>query len=87
LGHRLSETTKEKLSIHNRGKAPCQQARENALKSVQKTYQLIDPSGNLVEITNMADFCRKNGYNKGQMCLLVTGKKLSYRGWNLPTHT
>lgn len=81
MGNKLSDATKKKLSVRWKGIRPNKLAQQNSIAASSKTYALIDPSGTPKEIHNMAQFCRENGYNKGQMCLLVNGKKDSYRGW------
>lgn len=84
-GHRMSKEAKEKLSKRWKGIAPCQLARERSIEVSQKTYTLISPSGIETKITNMANFCRENGYDKSNMCELVKGRKPSYRGWKVKT--
>lgn len=81
IGNRLSTETKKKLSLLWKGVRPCKLAQQNSVVASSKTYVLIDPTGVHREIHNMAQFCREHGYNKGQMCLLASGKKDSYRGW------
>ena len=83
IGNKLSPAAKRKLSVYWKGTQLSPLARANALASVQKTYVLISPSGEKTIIINMAKFCRENGYDKGQMCQLVRGKKASYRGWTI----
>jgi group I intron endonuclease len=83
IGNRLSPATKQKLSVYWKGTQLSPLARANSIIASQKTYVLISPEGMKTTIINMAKFCRENGYNKGQMCQLVRGKKLSYRGWTI----
>lgn len=82
-GIRLSPSTKKKLSDYWRGIPLSPLARKRAIESNQKTYTLISPSGVETQITNMAKFCRENGYDKSNMCELVKGRKSSYRGWKV----
>jgi group I intron endonuclease len=81
MGNRLSTAARKKLSLRWKGVRPCKLAQQNSVAASSKTYVLMNPTGNKQTITNMSLFCRENGYNKGQMCLLVNGKKKSYRGW------
>lgn len=83
LGIKLSRKTREKLSILNKGKKPSQNAIAASIAKFQKTYALVDPSGNLVQITNMAKFCRENGYSNVGMCHLTTGRLKRYKGWSV----
>jgi len=80
-GYKMKETTKQKLSTYWKGIQLSSEARKNALLSSQKEYDLIDPMGNKIHITNMAKFCRENGYGKARMCELTRGKIKSYKGW------
>jgi group I intron endonuclease len=81
MGFIPTNATRKKLSNHFQGIRPCPLAIKNAMATIIKTHTLISPCGEKVTITNMAKYCRENGYNKGQMCQLVRGKKKSYRGW------
>lgn len=83
FGKRLSESTRKKMSEYWSGKSPSELARKNCILKNQKSYILISPDGVETEITNMAKFCRENGYDKGNMCELVRGKKKIYRGWKV----
>lgn len=82
-GYKMKDETKRKLSKRWKGIAPCQLAKKRSIEASQKTYTLISPSGIETKITNMAKFCRENGYDKSNMCELVNGHKLSYRGWKI----
>lgn len=81
LGKRLSESAKNKLSNYWKGKRPCKLAQQRSKISCQKTYTLLDSNKKKIQITNMAEFCRKNNLNKSRMSELVNGKISSYRGW------
>lgn len=83
IGNKLSADAKQKLSTYWKGTQLPPLARANALMAVQKTYVLVSPNGVKTTITNMAKFCRENGYDKSQMCNLVRGRKTNYRGWTL----
>ena len=52
---RLSQTLKEK------GHKPSQEAIQSSIKKCSKTYKVISPSGEEMTITNLKQFCRKNG--------------------------
>ena len=51
--------------------------REHALS---KNYQFLR-NGEIVEITNLGNFCRENGLNSGSMHLVHQGKRLSHKGY------
>jgi group I intron endonuclease len=47
-----------------------------------KTYTgFINPSGERVTITNLADFCRKNGLHPVKMRQVISGQIRRYKGW------
>ena len=83
MGHKLKEETKKKLSNYWKGTQLSPLARQRSVESNQKTYILISPLGVETHITNMAKFCRENGYGKSNMCDLVRGHIPSYRGWTI----
>ena len=49
----------------------------------QKVYELIDPSGNLVKITNLKEFCKNSEVKLIPQCLknVFYHKKHYYKGW------
>lgn len=50
-----------------------------------KTFKIKSPDGVIMEIKNIANFCRDYGFKStGTMCSLLSGKKKSYNGWVLP---
>lgn len=81
LGQQMSEETKKKLSKLWSGIRPCKLAQENNYKAKTKIYQMLSPTGEHVQIIDMAKFCKENGYCKGKMSELVQGKRQIYRGW------
>lgn len=80
-GKKLSEATRAKLSQYWRGKPLPSAARANSLSITVKTYELLDPSGQPVTVTNMAAFCREHGLERSQMSEVTRGHKRSYKGW------
>lgn len=80
-GIRRSEQTKAKLSAYWAGKPLSKLAYVNALKACAKTYKLISPNGTLIEIYNMAEFCRNNNLSTSKMSLVVNGKRNKHKGW------
>lgn len=53
----------------------------NAEESHAKSYKFISPSGGIVDIYNMAKFCRENGLHSSNMAAVNTGRIKSYKGW------
>jgi len=65
LGIRRSKDVKEKLR-----------------KANARTWEgFIDPTGEIVAITNLYDFCRQHGLSMTGMRALHRGEKPQYRGW------
>lgn len=56
---------------------------ENAIKARAKTYKIIDPQGNVVEVYNMRQFCLDNQLNECAMQNMIRGKSKTSQGWKL----
>ena len=50
-----------------------------------KTYQFINPLGIVVEVFNLAKFCRDNELIHSCMSMLQSGKRKSHKGWTCIT--
>lgn len=66
----LSEETKRKMSVARQGGTP------NA-----KQYSFLSPTGEVVEVFNLSQFCRDNNLGVDYMCMLNKGKLKAYKGW------
>lgn len=80
-GKKLSEATRAKLSRYWKGKPLPSTARAKSLAASVKTYELLDPGGRPVTVTNMAAFCREHGLERSQMSEVTRGHKRSHKGW------
>lgn len=81
VGLRRSEATRQKLSDCNKGKPLSASARLNSVIAVSKSYSLVSPSGDVIEVTNMASFCRQHDLSNAKMCEVVRGRRYKYKGW------
>jgi hypothetical protein len=54
---------------------------ENTSIARAKKYKMINPSGDVVNIYNMREFCRVNNLNPSYMISVCKGNKRSYKGW------
>lgn len=54
---------------------------DNAIKAHAKSYKMINPKGETVEIYNMREFCRENKLSAGSMNAVYLGKNKTHRGW------
>lgn len=53
----------------------------NQSYSKSKTMLFKNPSGELVEITNLSKFCKENGIHKGCMTHVYNGLRSHHKGW------
>lgn len=60
-------------------------ASENNIESHALSYSLISPSGEVVFVYNLSEFCRNNNLTQSAMSLMVNGKRKSHKGWRLNT--
>lgn len=54
---------------------------ENTIEARAKHYSFISPSGEVVNIYNLNEFCRNNGLNHGNMSQVHLGKLKQHKGW------
>lgn len=52
-----------------------------------KTYVFKSPDDEIVEITNLAQFCKEHGLSRPIMTKIAYGKRAEYRGWTRPITT
>lgn len=77
LGHKLSEETKLKISISERGKV----LSEVTIKKYSKPFIFLSPDGKIVKGLNLSRFCKINKLPQGNMCQVLNGKRRSCKGW------
>lgn len=80
-GHAVLDSTKKKLSILNKGKRGSALCYQRLVEITSKMFYLVSPSGEEIIFKNMALFCRINNLSASQMCMVVKGKRLCYKGW------
>jgi len=81
-GYHLDKDIKvEGNKVYGPGTCMFASPQDNAVKSSAKLYKLINPKGNVVEVYNMAQFCRDNGLESKLMSYVVNGKRDSHKGW------
>ncbi|AKF13580.1 MobE homing endonuclease [Sinorhizobium phage phiN3] len=86
-GRKRSEKTKQRISAARAGSKASEETRAKMSQAKtgkgKKTYQFIDPKGNLVTVTNMKQFCAQNKFDVSAMYNLANGKYCSktYKGW------
>ncbi len=56
---------------------------EAITRALSREWQFLDPSGNLVVINNLSEFCRLNNLDKGNMAKVYHGERKSHKKWRL----
>lgn len=60
-------------------------AQVNTEEAHSKSYKFKNPEGEVVDIYNLAKFCRENGLDQGTMWHVFNGREKSYKGWTKPS--
>lgn len=81
LGKTLSNDHKEKIRQSHLKNPLSEDKIDSIRKRSSKKYKMISPIGEIVEIFNMAQFCRDNKLQKTNMSQVVSGKLTQYKGW------
>lgn len=55
--------------------------KNNKIKAFAKRYIFLSPTGDVVNIYNLADFCRKNNLQKSHMVGVNLRKRKHHKGW------
>jgi group I intron endonuclease len=80
-----TEETKKKISKANLGKTRNEKQKENISKGRQnkgtRKYMFVDPIGQIVEVTNLKQFCFENNLVVDCMRHLYYGKRKTYQKW------
>jgi group I intron endonuclease len=87
-GQKRSEEAKRNMSNAHKGVPLSQSHRESIAKSLTisdrsraKTYTFIDPDGNIINFTNMKQFCKTNNLSECNMYRVLRGDRNNYKGW------
>lgn len=81
-GLRYSEETRRRRSDRMRGKKMPVEALAALSEAISKrSYPLLSPTGQEVVVSNMAAFCREANLNGAKMSLVMSGGRLSHKGW------
>lgn len=54
---------------------------ENSEHALSKNYRFLSPEGEVVEVFNLAKFCRLHNLDDGHMGKVFTGLRKSHKGW------
>lgn len=87
-GKRMTEKARKKMSIAksgdnhpNYGKPLSDRTKYNIGMANSKEYDMMSPTGNLVHIINMSQFCREYGLTSANMHKVLSGKIRQHKGW------
>jgi len=80
-GRTVSDEIRQKISMAHKGKPKTEKQIQSIIDSSAKTYSLTTPDGDIIIITNMANFCRDNELSRDNMMKVIHGRMKSYNGW------
>jgi hypothetical protein len=90
-GRKRSEETKRRMSEYwkgrpspLRGRVMPEEHKKKIGNSHAKTYQLLNPNGELVTINNLLQFCSDNNMDRSGFYKLLNGTYKQNNGWRLP---
>jgi hypothetical protein len=90
-GRKRSEETRKKMSegkkgrpSHLRGRVMPEEHRKKIGDSNAKTYQFLNPEGELVTINNLTKFCDENNMDRSGFYKLLNGTYKQNNGWRIP---
>lgn len=55
--------------------------KDNVIKAQAENWKFLSPQQEVVEIYNLAEFCRNNGLHRGHMAQVNSGKRKQHKGW------
>ena len=84
-----SQATKDKMSLTRQvkppigmtGKTHTDEARLKISNASAKTYSFLNPSNQLVMVTNLKKFCQKNNLIRFHLYAVHSGQRKSHKGW------
>lgn len=56
---------------------------ENVIAATAKTYTMKSPSGDVVVIYNMREFCKSNSLTMSSMSRVFSGERSHHKGWTI----
>lgn len=83
-----TKSVEMKTGVHGIPEQRMEELRERGRNVIRekysKTYNFLNPDGDLVIIHNLKDFCRHNGLRDCHMRSVNAGRIKSHRGWRKP---
>lgn len=56
---------------------------DNVKHGLMKSYKLLSPEGDVVEVQGLAEFCRNNNLTQANMSKVIVGQRPHHKGWRL----
>lgn len=82
-GRNMSEGSRRKISSSMKGITRTITHQENNTLANSELWEIIDISGKVIIIRNLAKFCRDNGLSHGSMHQVAYGKRIQHKGWRV----
>lgn len=86
-GHKVSEETKKLLSSALKGNRNfeghphTEETKKLLSEQKAKTWYIVSPEGENIEVTNLRSFCLNNNMSPSAMSRVVNGKQRHHKGW------
>ena len=80
-GRKLKPEHIEKVAAKHRGMKRSPLACQNIGESKSKSYIVISPNGDEIEIRNLKKFCRENGLEYTSLAKVAAGTQTHHRNW------
>ena len=86
-GHYINGFELDKDIISDGNKVYCPEfckfvsKKDNIIKASAKTYRMISPSGEIVDVYNVRQFSKDNNLNRDCLRFVMTGKQKAHKGW------
>lgn len=87
MGRKVHDETKQKISAKLKGNKNFEgKSHSNCTKSIlskqkAKTWDVVDPDGNHITVTNMRKFCLDNNLHHSAMSRVMSGKQKKHKGY------
>jgi hypothetical protein len=81
MGLHPTQVTRQKMSLSHTGVSQTKSHREAATESRRKHWDFISPSGEMIHIYDLTQFCREKDLHPGLMGLVFRGRRRTHKGW------
>ncbi|QBP06037.1 hypothetical protein [Synechococcus phage S-B68] len=74
----------DKISQAKTGHSISEEHIKKLVASRVKAFTICSPTGKIVEVTNMTEFCRSHNLTKSAVSQVISGKRAHHKGWTAP---